>query len=116
MKSINSLVFLPIFILPLLSLSTVAYGCPAGWTCIHDWEARQAGQIQHDNNDWNTFGWNNRVEMFYNRGRTHNNCVYDGTYRTGSARMVWRGADLWWPNIVSSNDWRQGGSCVAYNP
>ncbi|MES9972422.1 MAG: hypothetical protein ABW092_20505 [Candidatus Thiodiazotropha sp.] len=88
--------------------------CSPGATCFKDYETSRWGQVFYNNYDWGAFGWDDRADLFWNNGRTHNNCLHavsahDPSWASGLSVLLYRGQWLTWRNTVSSNFWTTGG-------
>jgi len=96
--------------LSLVSAGSANAACPAGYTCFADVDTSgRSGRVAGWNDDWGRLpgGWDNRADVFINRGTTHHIRLFSGLNRTGAHRNVRRGKKYGfeWKNIVSSNSW-----------
>lgn len=76
------------------------------------------GYVAGRNPNWATLpgrNWSNAADAFWNRGTTHNACIYTGTTYRGVARLIRRHEALvnvpGWANVVKSNHWTTTGTC-----
>jgi hypothetical protein len=76
------------------------------------------GYVAGKNPNWALLpgrNWDNKADAFWNRGTTHNACIYTGTGYKGSARLIRRNESVIdvpaWKNVVSSNHWTTTSTC-----